>query len=58
MGIVAMGAEQIRSLARSSKEAGPLPVNTRFPVVIDIAMTFPTQAVALVKVNEFAVVES
>ena len=52
-----MGAEQIRSLARSGKEAGPLPVNTGFPVVIDIAVAFAAEAVALVIVNEFPIVE-
>jgi len=58
VGIVAMGAEQIRSFARSSKGASPLPVNTSLPIVIDIAMTFPTESVAMVVTDEFSIVES
>jgi hypothetical protein len=57
MGIVTMGAKQIRSLA-PCKIPTPLPVDAGFPVVINIAVTFATEAVAMVVTDELSVVES
>jgi hypothetical protein len=58
MGVVAVGTEQIRSLARSSEVAGPLPVNTSLPIIVDIAMAFPTQTVTLIVTDELPVKET
>ena len=56
--VVAVGTEQIRSLARPSEVAGPLPVNPSLPVIVHIAMTFATEAVALFETDKFSIIES
>jgi hypothetical protein len=55
MGVVAVGTEQIGPFALG-KIPTPFPMDAGFPVVIDITMTFPAQAVTLFVTDEFPII--
>jgi len=52
-----MGAEQIGPLALG-KIPTPLTMDTGLPIIKNIAMTFPAEAVTLLVTDEFSIVES
>jgi hypothetical protein len=55
MGVVAVGTEQIGPFALG-KIPTPFPMDAGFPVVVDIAMAFPTEAVTLFVTDEFPII--
>ena len=50
------GTEVVRPLA-PRKIPGPFPVNARFPVPVDVSVTFPAEAVAFCEIDELPVVK-
>jgi hypothetical protein len=55
MGIVTVGTEQIGYFA-SRKIPTPFPMDAGFPIVVDVAMAFPTEAVTLFVTDEFPII--
>jgi len=55
MGVVAVGTEQIGSFALGEIPT-PFSMDAGFPVVVDIAMAFPTEAVTLFVTDEFPII--
>jgi hypothetical protein len=57
MGVVAVSTEQIGPFP-PRKIPTPFSMESSFPVLIDIPMAFTAQAVALVVIDEFSIIES
>ncbi len=54
MGIVTVGTE-IVSPSASDEVSGPFPVDTRFPIAIDVAVTLSAEPIALGEIDQFSV---
>jgi hypothetical protein len=58
MGIMAMGTEEIGSLAGPHEVSGPLPMDTCFPVLIDISVAFTAEPVAFGEIDQLSIIEA
>jgi len=54
---MAMGAQEVRPLSRTSKISGPFSMDPRSPGFVNVSMAFATEPVALCEVDELSVVK-
>jgi len=57
MGVMAVRAEEIGPLPGSGKITRSFPVDARFPIPVDVAVTFSAEPVTLIEVDELSVEE-
>jgi hypothetical protein len=57
MGVMTVGTEKVGPLAGAYKVSGPLPMDARLPVPINVAVAFPAEPVAFRKVDKLSIEE-